>query len=162
MRNAILCFLVFLLPLSGHSQTKEPSNKQIRRFIEKAAITSLFNLTAGELAQSKSNNDSFKKFGEVMNRDHSLLLGELEELAAKNKTVVSRKLSGSERKSIRKLSGKQGAEFDKKFKTSVAAALRSVIREYQAASESQDTQISVFAYKYLPLLEEELQKIHDL
>jgi putative membrane protein len=97
-----------------------------------------------------------------MVRDQQLLLGELEKIASHKNIELPKNISKSKSKMLQKLRSKSGADFDKKFMKMMKIDHKRDVKEFQAATESQDSELAAFAEKFLPLIQEHLDKIKKL
>ena len=71
-------------PLAQGAQTQGQNQKvsaATKQFVQKAAITDLFEIQTGQLAQQKADIDDYKEFGQMIVNDHQQASGQLKSIA---------------------------------------------------------------------------------
>lgn len=154
--------LLLLLAFGANAQTTPSTDKQVNRFLDKAAVYRMMVLEQGKLAVTKGSTDEVRNYGDLMVRDQALLLGELEKLALLENVNLPKNISTAKGKTLRRLGRATGTDFDKKFLQMMKASHKHDIMEFKSALESQDTKLAAFAEKFLPLIEEHLARVKKI
>lgn len=107
-----------------------PTDPQIAMI---AVTADTVDIDAGKLAAEKSSNPKVKEFGQMMVRDHTSVNKKAMDLAKKlnltpEESETSRTLKANGDKSLEKLRGLSGAEFDKAYVDNEVAYHEAVIK----------------------------------
>jgi len=99
------------------SSSSEPTDPQIAMIVVTADNV---DIDAGKLAAEKSSNPKVKEFAELMVRDHTSVNKQVTDLAKKlnvtsEQSFASQRLKSDGDKTLAKLRGLSGAEFDKAY-----------------------------------------------
>jgi putative membrane protein len=131
-----------------------PSTKS---FIENAAISDMFEIEAGKLAQQKADQQS-KAFAGRMVKDHSEVSAELKAIAAKAGVEVPAVLHSSHQSKLDKLKSLSGADFDKQYDADQLAGHKDAVSMFERyAKGGENAELKAFAAKHLPRLQEHLR-----
>jgi putative membrane protein len=131
-------------------------------FVEKAAQDGMTEVKLAELAQQKSQSDAVKNFAMHMQQDHTKANSELESLASSKNITVPTGLDARHRKMVDLLSGKSGAAFDKAYANAMVKDHKQAVALFKQAQSAKDPDISSFAAKTLPTLQEHQQMANQL
>jgi len=85
------------------------------KFFKKAAQGGMTEVTLGQMAANKAENEAVKSFGQQMVTDHGKANQELKDLAVAESVTLPTEMSADEKALQEKLSGLSGAEFDKAY-----------------------------------------------
>lgn len=116
---------------AGESLAAEaPTDPQIAMI---AVTADSIDIDAGKLAEQKSSNPKVKEFAEMMVRDHTSVNKQATDLAKKlnvtpEESDTSRSLKSDADKTMTKLRGLSGAEFDKAYVDNEVAYHEAVIK----------------------------------
>jgi putative membrane protein len=135
------------------------------KFVSTVAISDMFEIQSGKLAEQKAQNDDVKSFGEEMVEDHTETSDELKDLIAdKNiKAELPTKLDEEHQAKLDKLQGLSGAQFDKEYmKTQVKAHQKAVslFETYAASGDNED--LREWAEDTLSKLKEHLEEAKEI
>jgi putative membrane protein len=135
------------------------------KFVSTVAISDMFEIQSGKLAEQKAQNDDVKSFGEQMVEDHTKTSDELKELISDKemKVELPTTLDDEHQAKLEKLQGLSGAEFDKQYmKTQVNAHQKAVslFENYAASGDNED--LKEWAEDTLPTLKEHLEEAKEI
>lgn len=133
-------------------------------FTDMAAQSSMAEIQAGKIAVSKSQDPAVQQFAERMIQDHTKANSELEQIASTKGLTPSKQLTGQHKMMIDDLSDKSGEAFDAAYMDHMVKSHQMAVSMFQMASKSDgvDPEISAFAKKTLPVLEEHLEMAKGL
>lgn len=143
------------------AMSKTPSTQT---FVKQAAITNLFEIKSGQIAEKKSNNQQVQNFAQMIVNDHQQMQNELE-AAAKNVqgVTVPSKLDHKHQKMIDKLQSASGAKFLRTFKNQEVQGHKQAIQLFQSyAQNGQSSQFQQLAQNGVPMLQKHLQAAESL
>jgi putative membrane protein len=126
-------------------------------FIQKAAISDLYEIEAGNLAAMKGKNDDVKVFARDMVRDHTASSKKLKDAA--NGKPVPAKMDAEHTEMVNKLRTLEGREFDREYAAQQTKAHQdavSLLRSY--AENGTDKALKEFASDTLPKVEHHLEQ----
>jgi putative membrane protein len=136
---------------SGKANT--PVSEDDSKFAVKAASGGMMEVQLGELAQQKASSQRVKDFGAMMVRDHSKANDELKSLAGMKNITLPPAPGEDHMDHIKKLSKKNGREFDKDYMKMMVDDHEDDIDAFEKASKDcKDADIKGFANKTLPVL----------
>lgn len=153
---------IFILPLLLASSLAFAADSRSGEFIKEAIAGNLFEVKAGELAQSKGASDNVKKFGAMLAKDHADA-GTKAIAAAKSIGVEPPKSpSASQQGVLAAMAKLTGDEFDTNFiKSMLEDHLRDVQR-YETQSKNGNDAVAKYAAETLPALREHLKAVQGL
>lgn len=142
---------------SAKSSSKGTLSSSDHKFLEAALHGNRDEVTLGRLASQKAMDPQVKAFADMMVKDHSQGVTEIESLAKdKGLTLPAEKPPASEAK-LDKLSG---AAFDKAYVTDMVADHKKDVAEFKKESTSaMDADVRNLASKMLPTLQMHLDQI---
>lgn len=132
-------------------------------FVKEAAVSDMFEVEAGKLAQSKGQKT--KDFGAMLVKDHSATTAELKSLVSggKVKAQMPTELDSSHKSKLDKLQKLQGADFDKQFADDNVSGHKDDVSLFERYSKGGDNaDLKGFAAKTLPTLQAHLKMAQDL
>jgi putative membrane protein len=163
MKNLVLfAALSFLAaPIGAHAQT----TINAQQFAEKVAISDMFEIESGKLAQQKAKNAEIKKFGEQMVNDHTKTSSELKQLVSGGKVKVDlpAAMDSDHQNKLKQLQSASGDQFDLAYATQQVKAHEDAVtlfQNYSANGENAD--LKNWAGKTLPALKEHLAHAQKL
>jgi len=150
--------LIMLAPVMAAAQSNPDSS-----FYKNAAEGGMFEVDAGNLAQSKGNSQQVKDFGAMMVKDHSAANDKLKSLAASKNVTLPTSASVGEMATKAKLDVLSGDTFDKSYIKSQLKAHRDTIALFKTEIASgQDADAKAFASSTLPTVQSHLKAIKTI
>jgi putative membrane protein len=149
-----------------NTQTSEqrPVSAATKKFVTNAAITDIFEINAGRLAQEKLQNKDYKDFAQMTIDDHTKTTDQLKSMAPKLQGVqLPRDLDDAHKKKIDKLNSLNGSAFERQYRTDQVQGHEQAIRMFQNYAKSGDnTELKTWAQETLPTLRKHLQHAENL
>ncbi len=134
------------------NEKKEDINKEVSEFMVKAASGGMTEVKLGQIDQQNAQNSRVKNFGTMMIKDHDKINQDLKTLAVSKGITLPTALGEDDQKKVGDLSKIRGADFDEKYMNMMVDDHKNDINLFEKASKSQDTTVSIFAFKILPVL----------
>ena len=134
-------------------------------FVQKAAMSDMYEVQAGKLAADKGQSDAVKQFGQQMVDAHSKTTEELTTIVkTKNiKVDLPPKLDAKHQKLIDDLNSVSAQDFDKTYADQQVAAHKEAVDLFKKyASNGDDPDVKQFAEKTLPTIEHHLDEAKKL
>ena len=120
-------------------------------FVLKASEANLAEIELGELAATKSTTPSVKAFGEMMVAEHQVAFDELDSIAGKKNTSMTRELNAEHEQVKATLTGLSGYSFDSAYMHSQVKDHEKAIALFETQSTTGvDPDVTAYAAKYLP------------
>lgn len=169
MKKMYYLLLVLLgsavLTVSCHKDQSNNYQMNNQSFVTQASSGNSFEIAAGNLAVSKSLNDSVKMFGNHMINDHGKAATEMKALASKKGWIVPDTLLKKDQNNLDTLSSLSGVNFDKKFADMMVISHQQTIALFQSAAGGTgvpDADLRSFAAGKLPTLKMHLMDAQAL
>jgi putative membrane protein len=134
-------------------------------FVQKAAMSDLYEITAGKIAAEKGQSDAVKQFGQHMVEAHTQTTDELKGIVAAEKINVTppAALDATHQKLIDALNSASAADFDKTYaKQQVDAHQEAVDLFSKYADKGDNAAVKAFAQKTLPVIKQHLETAKTL
>jgi putative membrane protein len=133
-------------------------------FVEMAARSNMAEIEFAELAKTKATDSLVKDFAEEMIDDHTMAQDELEDIADDFGGIEwPNDLDEGDDAIMEQLNDAQGYTFDSLYiKTQVQAHQATTTFFQTATTNTTQARIKAYATKYLPRLQEHLQKVDSL
>lgn len=128
-------------------------------FVQKAAMSDMYEVEAGKIAGAKGQSDAVKQFGQHMVDAHSKTTEELKGIVeAENlKVELPSALDSAHQKLIDDLNAAQGPDFDKVYAKQQVDGHQDAVKLFKRYSEKGDNKaLKDFAAKTLPTIEQHL------
>lgn len=161
MRNSLLAALAALatIALSSCGAPNTPD------FVQKAAMSDMYEVEAGKIASQKGQSDAVKQFGQQMTEAHTQTTEELKGIvqAEKIKVDLPTKLDGTHQRLIDDLNAATGADFDKTYAKQQIKAhgnAEELFEDY--ADDGDNAAVKAFAAKTLPIIKQHLEEAKKL
>jgi len=154
----ICCSLGFLSCKKDDAKLRVTENYD---FAVKASVANHLEITAGELAKTKTTSDPVKQFSEQMVNNHQSLDAELRAIALKKEWTLSVALEEKDQQKIDHLSTLSGADFDREYIQLIIESHEETIALFeQAISDNglRDAELRQWAKLKLPELRTHLQE----
>lgn len=134
-------------------------------FVEKAAMSDMYEVAAGKIATEKGQSDAVKKFGQHMVEAHTQTTDELKEIVQAEKISVSlpTALDSKHQKLIDDLNAASATDFDKTYaKQQVDGHEQAVDLFSKYAEKGDNAAVKAFAQKTLPVIKQHKQEADKL
>jgi putative membrane protein len=165
-----------LLATSALAQTPAPSQvgaaaasqhkvtPATQNFVSKAAMTDLFEIEAGKLAQQRSTNDDYKTFAQMTIDDHTNTTTQLKTMQASIRGLqLPSELDSAHKQKLQKLQALAEAPFERQYKAEQVQGHEQAIRLFETYAKSGDnTELKKWAEDTLPTLKTHLQHAQAL
>lgn len=149
-------------PNSG-AAASSPSTSSDQDFVTKAAQGNSAEVELGKIVVAKSKNPSVKQFAQMMVKDHTAALNELQELAQTKNLNFSDDLPGDAKELQTKLSGDSGKQLDKDYMDNMVEDHQKDVQEFTDQSQNaKDPEVKQWASKTLPTLQKHLEKAQQI
>jgi putative membrane protein len=149
-------------PNSG-AAASSPSSNSDQDFITKAAQGNSAEVELGKIVAAKSKNPSVKQFAQMMMKDHSTALNELQELAQSKNLNFNDELPDDAKAFQAKLSSDAGKQLDKDYMDSMVEDHQKDVQEFTDKSQTaKDPDVKQWAGKTLPTLQKHLEKAQQI
>ncbi|MCX2454020.1 DUF4142 domain-containing protein [Pedobacter sp. PLR] len=173
MKNCRLLTMMCLVMLifqfcrpSGNPEIAEEKtieeHLQEAMFIQRAAIDGMQAIALGQLAAEKAVQPTLKTYGAQMAGNYEEINTSLRQLAGSKGIKFPPSLPREEQDRIQQMREMKVEYFEKLYLRIMIQGLRKDITLFKGAEKAPDTAIVGFASKYLPKLEQQLQKALSL
>jgi putative membrane protein len=136
-----------------------------QEFINKVAVSDMFEIQASQLALAKQADADIKPFAEKMVVDHQKTSSELKALidGGKVKAKLPTALDSEHQKLLDELKAKSGKDFDQSYDQAQVKGHKDAVALFEAYSKSgDDPELKSWAAKTLPHLKEHLSMAEKL
>ena len=137
-------------------------DEESAEFLVKIADGRLMGIKEGEAAKSKGTTPEIRSYGKLMVKDENRLYTIMKTLAVHKKIQLPIAISDEKKDGLKDLLEKKGTDFDDKFIKMMRIDHERDIRLFTDALHVKDDEIRAFAVKYLPLIQEHLDKLNAL
>lgn len=138
---------------SNATMNTTPLPKSDSSFVMEAAVGSMLEVEAGNLAQQNASNQRVKDYGAMMVRDHGQANNELKSLVSARGVMLPDSLPAAQRKHIESMRKLTGKAFDTHYVSMMKDDHRKDIEKFEKeANSGKDTEIKNWASKTLPTL----------
>jgi putative membrane protein len=156
MKGKVLA-LMLALPMAALAADPDAS------FYKHAAEGGLFEVQAGQIAQTKGNSQPVKDFGAMMVKDHGAANDKLQQLASSKSITLPTSPSVGQMAAKTKLDVLSGDTFDKSYVKGQVKAHRETIALFRKEINSgQDADAKAFATATLPTVRSHLKAINAI
>ena len=164
-----LIFTILFFALTGCENNDETDPSLIseldKQFILGAADDALFQVNAGQVAASRTTQDSIQEYGEEMTASHTQAGKELQTLAAARKVQLPTTLSDERQQQLDSLSMQTGMSLDTLYLNQMVALQERAVHMMEVEGISgKDTELKKWASDRLPLMrqfEERAKALRD-
>jgi putative membrane protein len=133
-----------------------------QQFLDNAAKGNRAEVELGQMME-KSKNPGVKSFAQLMVKDHTDALNQLQQLAQSKNVTLADGLPADAADLKQKLSSEQGTQRDRDYVKGMVDDHQNDVKDFQDASQkAKDSDVKQWAAKTLPTLQEHLQKIQKL
>lgn len=135
----------------------------VQAFIEQAAMTHLFQISAGNIAAHKGSMAEVANYGKMLAADHTNSGNDLKTLAGQKEITFPKIMSQDKTEKVITLQNATGAAFDKLFSQMQLKEHQETITLYEKADKDiPDAQVKAFIQRNLPGLRMHLQEANRL
>ena len=134
-------------------------------FVQKAAMSDMYEIEAGKIASQKGQSVPVKGFGEMMVDAHSKTTEELKGIIASEKIKgdLPEKLDAKHQKLINDLNAASNADFDKTYATQQIDGHQEAVNLFDSyAKKGDNAGLKAFAQKTLPVIQQHLDEAKKL
>ena len=137
----------------NNTMNNTPLSKPDSMFVTEAALGSMMEVEAGNLAQQNASSQRVKDYGAMMVRDHGQANNELKSLVSSHGIMLPDSLPTAQRKHIESMRKMTGKAFDSHYVSMMKDDHRKDIAKFEKeANSGKDADIKNWASKTLPTL----------
>jgi putative membrane protein len=145
------------------SSSSSPSSNPDQEFVTKAAQGNSAEIELGKIVAAKSKDPSVKEFAQMMVKDHTTALNELQELAQTKNLNFNDDLPDDAKALQTKLSSDTGKQLDKDYMDDMVEDHQKDVQEFTDKSQNaKDPDVKQWASKTLPTLQKHLEKAQQI
>ena len=134
-----------------------------QHFIAEAAKGNKAEVELGQLMAQKTSDSQVKKFAQMMVKDHTQALNQLQQLAEQKKATLPSDLPDDAKDLESKLNSTSGKDMDKAYMDGMVQDHEKDVQEFQDASKnSQDNDVKHWASSLVPKLQQHLQRAQKI
>ena len=152
-------------PNSGatSASSSSPSSNPDQDFVTKAAQGNSAEVELGKIVAAKSKDPNVKQFAQMMVKDHTTALNELQELAQTKNLNFNDDLPDDAKSLQQKLSSDTGKQLDKDYMDGMVEDHQKDVQEFTDKSQNaKDPDVKQWASKTLPTLQKHLEKAQQI
>ena len=125
-------------------------------FASQAAVIGKAEIELGQLAVQNSQDDDVREYAQRMVKDHEAAAAKLEKVAKQTNLILPEAVDAEHEALKQKLSGLQGAAFDREYSKAMAKGHDQAVALFEAASQAPQmpAELKEFAAATLPTLKE--------
>ena len=149
-------------PNSGAAASRPPASSD-QDFVTKAAQGNSSEVELGKIVAARSKNPTVKQFAQMMVKDHTTAVNELQELAQSKNLNFNDDLPDDAKALQAKLSSDTGKQLDKDYMDSMVEDHQKDVQEFTDKSQTaKDPDVKQWAGKTLPTLQKHLEKAQQI
>ncbi|MFG1837813.1 DUF4142 domain-containing protein [Micromonospora sp. NPDC049175] len=154
--------LVGVAPAAAAQAAAQPST-QDTQYLQAVHQVNLFEITAGDLAQQKGQDQGVKDLGAMLKTDHTQLDQTVQQTASQLGVELPNEPSADQQAVIAKLNNASGAEFDRLWVTSeLAGHVQSIQATQTEISQGSEQSVVQLAQTALPTLQAHYDELVQL
>ncbi len=120
-------------------------------------------IALSQLAATNASRQDVKDFALMMIRDHGMLNAQLADLAASKGVDITDAAAKGEKKGVKALAKKQGADFDEAYVKDMVKGHDATLEAFKKeADKGKDADVQAFASKNLPTIQQHDDHAHSL
>ena len=148
---------------SAASSSSSPSSNPDQDFVTQAAQGNSAEVELGKIVAAKSKDPNVKQFAQMMVKDHTTALNELQELAQTKNLNFNDDLPDDAKSLQQKLSSDTGKQLDKDYMDGMVEDHQKDVQEFTDKSQNaKDPDVKQWASKTLPTLQKHLEKAQQI
>ena len=145
------------------SSSSSPSSNPDQEFVTKAAQGNAAEVALGKIVATKSKDPDVKQFAQMMVKDHTTALNQLQELAQSKNLNFNDDLPDDAKSLQQKLSSDTGKQLDKDYMDGMVEDHQKDVQEFTDKSQNaKDPDVKQWASKTLPTLQKHLEKAQQI
>jgi putative membrane protein len=145
------------------ASASSPSTNSDQAFVTKAAQGNSAEVELGKIVAAKSKDPSVKQFAQMLVKDHTTALNELQELAQTKNLNFNDDLTDDAKALQAKLSSDSGKQLDKDYMDGMVEDHQKDVQDFTDQSEkAKDPDVKQWAGKTLPTLQKHLEKAQQI
>lgn len=162
--TVVCCMTLATIPALGQKKAAEKGAMTDQQFVDFAAQTDMVEANLGQLAQTVSDNQQVKDYGQTLVTDHTQDYQQLSDMAKQAGLNVPNAIDAEHNKMmIDPFQKLKGGAFDHKYIQEMVAGHTKAIEMYKKeAADAQNAQVKTYAQNALPVLEKHLAAAKDL
>ena len=156
-------------PASSSNTETSNTNKESslsssdQHFVMEAAKGNKAEVELGQVVAQKTTNPQVKRFAEMMVKDHTQALNQLQQLAEMKKVTLPSELPDDAKDLESKINSASGSDLDKTYMDAMVDDHQKDVQEFKdAAKDAQDKDVKQWASSTLPTLQQHLQKAKQI
>ena len=156
--GSIIASITLLIGIAAAAEQSQPRDStSAYHFLTETAQGGLAEVTLGQMATAKSENEAVKNFGRRMVQDHSKANNEIKGLATTAGVPLPTEMSAEAKDLQQRLGSLSGVEFDRTYMEEMVKDHKKDIAAFENQAESgKNAQVKEWAKKTLPTLKEHL------
>jgi putative membrane protein len=132
-------------------------------FLQDAIKGNQAEITLGKMVTAKTKDPSVKQFAQMMVKDHTVALSQLQQLAQEKNVTVPEGFPDDAQQLQSKLQSDTGKQFDKDYMDGMVQDHQKDVQDFKVASQNaKDPDVKKIATKLTPTLERHLQKAQEI
>ena len=148
---------------SAANSSSSLSSNPDQEFVTKAAQGNSAEVELGKIVAAKSKDPNVKQFAQMMVKDHTTALNELQELAQTKNLNFNDDLPDDAKSLQQKLSSDTGKQLDKDYMDGMVEDHQKDVQEFTDKSQNaKDPDVKQWASKTLPTLQKHLEKAQQI
>lgn len=148
---------------STPNSSSDASSNADQQFVQDAIKGNRAEVTLGNMVAAKTKNPNVKQFAQMMVKDHTQALSQLQQLAQQKKIDVPQGLPDDAQQLQSKLQSDSGKQFDKDYMDGMVQDHQKDVQQFQDESQNaKDTDVKQLAAKLLPKLQQHLNKAQQI
>lgn len=148
-----------LISFGCKNQTSKEVNEETKEFLNDMTDARLMDREEAKQAVAKGTTKEIKDYGELMIKEQTYLLMQLQEFAKTKNITLRTTISDKKKDALEGLKKETGKDLDKKFISMICIDHTRDVKEFKKATKSKDIELSKFASKHLPMIKEHLEKV---
>ena len=146
---------------SSASNTANSNSDQ--SFLQDAIKGNRAEVTLGKMVAAKTKDPNVKQFAQMMVKDHTVALSQLQQLAQQKNITVPEGIPDDAQQLQTKLQSVTGKQFDKDYMDAMVQDHQKDVQDFKDASQdAKDPDVKQIAAKLTPTLEHHLQKAQQI
>jgi putative membrane protein len=148
---------------SNPAASNTANNNSDQSFLQDAIKGNRAEIALGKMVTAKTKDSSVKQFAQMMVKDHTVALSQLQQLAQEKNVTVPEGLPDDAQQLQSKLQSDTGKQFDRDYMDGMVQDHQKDVQDFKDASQNaQDPDIKKIATKLTPTLERHLQKAQQI
>lgn len=144
------------------NQSIEAINDETKDFLNEMTDARLMDREEARQAVLKATTNEVKEYGELMIKDQTYLLNQIQDFAKAKNITLRTTISDKKKDALEGLKEKTGEDLDKKFIQMICIDHTRDVKEFTKATKSKDIELSKFASKHLPMIQKHLARIKTI